>query len=185
MMKKIIIPLVAIGIVILGCTLGAIRFYAKTNVVEPIDTLIVLGAKINEDTPSLSLEYRLERALEEYKKNPELQIIVSGAQGVDEDYTEAFIMKKYLVEHGVLEDNILMEERATSTQENIEYSFKLIGDDQHVGIVSNDYHLLRSKIIANRLGKEVSLLAARTPKVTMIKMNIREVLALFKTILLG
>lgn len=125
------------------------------NNVNNIDTMIILGAKVNEDGVSKTLKLRLDKALEYYKKNKDIDIIVSGGQGKDEVTTEALAMKNYLVENGVNEENIILEDKATTTLENIIFS-KEIMEDLNLGnralIVTSDYHLFRGRFIASILG---------------------------------
>lgn len=125
------------------------------NNVNNIDTMIILGAKVNEDGVSKTLKLRLDKALEYYEKNKDINIIVSGGQGKDEVTTEALAMKNYLVEHGVNDEDIILEDKATTTLENIIFSKKII-DDLNLGnralIVTSDYHLFRGKFIASILG---------------------------------
>lgn len=134
-----------------------INMYKTKNInnVNNIDTMIILGAKVNEDGVSKTLKLRLDKALEYYEKNKDINIIVSGGQGKDEVTTEALAMKNYLVEHGVNDEDIILEDKATTTLENIIFSKKII-DDLNLGnralVVTSDYHLFRGKFIASILG---------------------------------
>lgn len=125
------------------------------NNIKPVDTMIILGAKVNKDGVSKTLKLRLDKAIEYYNKNKDVNIIVSGGQGEDEITTEASAMKIYLVENGVDEENIILENKATTTLENIIFS-KEIMEDLNLGnralIVTSDYHLLRGRFISSILG---------------------------------
>lgn len=125
------------------------------NNVKNVDTMIILGAKVNRDGVSKTLKLRLDKAIEYYNKNKDINIIVSGGQGKDEIMTEALAMKKYLVKSGVDEKNIILENKATTTLENIIFSKEII-EDLNFGnralIVTSDYHLLRGRFIASILG---------------------------------
>lgn len=125
------------------------------NNINPVDTMIILGAKVNKDGVSKTLKLRLDKAIEYYNKNKDVNIIVSGGQGEDEITTEASAMKIYLVENGVDEENIILENKATTTLENIIFS-KEIMEDLNLGnralIVTSDYHLLRGRFISSILG---------------------------------
>lgn len=57
-------------------------------------------------------------------------------------------------------------------------------DVKHAVVVSNTYHLYRTKIIAKRLGMKMEALAAETPMRSKRKMYVREYAAIMKTILL-
>ena len=92
------------------------------NNVKTVDTMIILGAKVNRDGVSKTLKLRLDKAIEYYNKDKDINIIVSGGQGKDEVMTEALAMKNYLLENGVDEKNIILENKATTTLENIIFS---------------------------------------------------------------
>ena len=125
------------------------------NNVKNVDTMIILGAKVNRDGVSKTLKLRLDKAIEYYNKDKDINIIVSGGQGKDEVMTEALAMKNYLLENGVDEKNIILENKATTTLENIIFS-KEIMEDLNLGnralIITSDYHLFRGRFIASILG---------------------------------
>ena len=125
------------------------------------DYLIVLGAAVHGDTPSLALQHRLEGALDYMEKYPDSIAIVSGGKGQGENITEAKCMYDWLMEHGVSPDRVIMEDKATSTMENLQFSFDIIrsrGDepDGNIAIVSSAYHLYRAKCMAKILGAEAA-----------------------------
>ena len=143
----------------------------------------ILGAKLFGDKPSLSLQNRLDVALEYLYSHPDVKVIVSGGQGEDEDIPEAHSMRNYLMARGIDESRILIEDQSTNTYENVKFSMDLY-DVKHAVVVSNTYHLYRTKIIAKRLGMKMEALAAETPMRSKRKMYVREYAAIMKTILL-
>jgi len=149
--------------------------------------MIVLGAKVKASgIPSLSLENRLEEAVKYLNKYPHVKVIVSGGQGADEDRTEASVMLKYLQDKGIDTNRILVEDQSTSTYENLLFSKELLPKGtKKITILSNDFHLKRAKYLAESLGFEVDVVAAKTPKSVEIKLNLRERAALLKTYIIG
>ncbi|WP_459503576.1 YdcF family protein [Bacillus sp. C1] len=143
--------------------------------------VLILGAKLFGDKPSLSLQNRLDIALVYLHSHPEAKVIVSGGQGEDEDVPEAQSMRNYLIQHGIEEERIFIEDRSTSTYENLKFSMGLY-DVTHAVVVSNTYHLYRTKIIAKRLGMKMEPLAAPTPRRSKKKAYVREYAAIIKTI---
>ena len=138
---------------------------ARTDKEPERDYLIVLGAAVYKDQPSLTLVRRLEGALDYLNTYPKSVAIVSGGMGPGETVTEAKAMHDWLIAHGIPEERILQEPRATSTQENLAFSFQIIrerGDepDGHVAIVSSAYHLYRAKEMAKLQGVEAAGVAA-------------------------
>lgn len=144
--------------------------------------VLVLGAKLFGDKPSVSLKNRLDVACMYLHSHSHVKVIVSGGQGEDEDIPEAHSMRNYLMAHGVEEHRILMEDRSTNTYENLKFSMDLY-DVTHAVVVSNTYHLYRTKIIANRLGLRMEPLPAPTPISSRKKAYMRETAAVIKTFL--
>lgn len=147
---------------------------------------IILGAKVNGKTPSLSLRYRLESAVAYAKLHPHVTFILSGGQGPDEDISEAEAMRNFMVEHGIEEERLVLESTSTSTYENLVNSKKLLPEGVHeVTIISSDYHIARARMIAKKLDLETDVVAAKTPASVKAQQQLRERLALIKTKIVG
>lgn len=169
---------------ILGAIIWSLGFfiilkdiYQNKNAVKKVDYLIVLGAAIDKDQPRDSLKARLNTAFIYYKKYPDTIFIVSGGQGKDEEYSESFVMKKYLLSKGVPEKNIIEENRSKTTLENLEFSRLLTKGERDVGVVSNSFHLYRVKFFAKKIGLEIEPIYAPTPFSTLLSSYLRESLA--------
>ena len=147
---------------------------------------IILGAKVNGETPSLSLRYRLEAALDYANQFPDVKFILSGGQGPDEAISEAEAMRRYLVENGVDEKRLQLEDSSTSTYENLLNSKKLLPREvRQATIITSDYHLARARKIAESLDLKTDAVKAKTPKIVEVKLKNRERLALLKTFITG
>lgn len=147
---------------------------------------VILGAKVNGETPSLSLQFRLDAALKYAKEYPNIKLILSGGQGPGENITEAEAMKRYLIENGISEDRLLLEEHSTSTYENILFSKKLLpASINTITIITSDFHLSRARILASTLGLQSDAISAKTPRAVEFKLTTRERLALLKTSVFG
>ncbi|AWE07568.1 vancomycin resistance protein [Lysinibacillus sp. 2017] len=151
------------------------------------DYAIVLGAKVKPGgIPSLSLANRLDVAAAYLQEHPHVKVIVSGGQGEDEDRTEASVMHDVLVEKGIDPGRILIEDKSTSTYENLLFSKELLPNDiTAITIISNDFHLRRATFLANKLNLQADIIAAPTPTVVKAKSHLRERLALLKTFIVG
>ena len=130
---------------------------ARTDRDPGRDYLIVLGAAVYKDQPSLTLVRRLEGALDYLETYPDSVAIVSGGMGPGETVTEALAMYDWLTAAGVDPARVLTEPKASSTEENLKFSFDIIrarGDEPagKVAIVSSAYHLYRAKCLAAKLG---------------------------------
>lgn len=144
--------------------------------------VVILGAKVKPGgIPSQSLKNRLDAAVDYLQKYPTVKAIVTGGQGADEDRTEASVMADYLIEHGISEERVLLEDQSTTTYENLLFAKKLLPENtESITIISNDFHLKRATILAQKLGLKADVVAAPTPKVVNTKSRIRERLAIIK-----
>ena len=153
--------------------------------------LIVLGAEVHGDVPSLSLRRRMERAYGHLTAYPDSVAIVSGGQGKGENISEAECMYAFLTERGVPPERVRKEERSTSTEENLRYSFEIIrslGDepDGIVTIVSNSYHLYRAKRLAKAQGvRAAAIPAAEGRFVCTLNFYIREAFGVTHMMIFG
>jgi hypothetical protein len=76
-----------------------IRDHTNIEVQLHVDYIIILGARVKGEIPSLALQYRIDSAANYMKKNQETIAIVSGGQGPGEDITEAEATKRGLLKH--------------------------------------------------------------------------------------
>jgi uncharacterized SAM-binding protein YcdF (DUF218 family) len=158
-----------------------IRDHSDTEVSKHADYIIILGARVKGEIPSLALQYRIDAAANYMKKNKKTIAIASGGQGPGEDITEAEAIKRGLVAHGIPSNRIFLEDKSTDTVENIRFSKKLIPNHLKNGlIVTNDFHLYRAKSIAKDHGLSLKGIPAETPTVAIPKSYTREYLAITK-----
>lgn len=132
---------------------------------EDSDYLIVLGARVKGETPSLALKYRLDKAYDYLVSHKETLVVLSGGQGSGENITEAEAMRRYLKDKGIADERMILEDQSTDTTENLQNSFEMIDaakQDAKVTIVTSRFHVLRGKMIASDLGKKVDGIGAET-----------------------
>lgn len=143
---------------------------------EELDWIIVLGAQVRGRYITNSLRRRLDRALAYADRFPGVKVIVSGGQGPGEAVTEAEAMAGYLLEKGVPRGQIFLEDQSVSTRENLRFSRKY-ADAEHdkVGIVTNDFHIYRSSLIARQEGyRNIYLIPADSNPVFQLNYLVRE-----------
>ncbi len=130
------------------------------------------------------LSNRVDRAIEIYRQCKKKPIIIpSGGQGADEKVSEAEAMGRYLVEHGVPEESIVLEDRSVTTRENLLNS-KAIVDARGGGktaLVSSNYHVYRCLRIAREVGLSCTGVGAKTALYYWPSALIREFIAVFLT----
>ncbi|WP_346663836.1 YdcF family protein [uncultured Merdimonas sp.] len=145
--------------------------------------LIVLGAHVEGKTVTDSLKRRLDVACRYLEEHPQTLAVLSGGRGKGEDITEAEAMAGYLCSCGISKERLRLEDRSTTTEENLRFSRKWIGSGaEPVGIVSNNFHLYRALALAGRLGYEdVMPLAAGCRPELLPNYLVREFFAVWKS----
>ncbi len=187
--KRIVHAFVAAVLAVLLTFGGFLAIYGRgDNATYTEQTVIVLGCGIRGERVSVGLAKRLNKAAEYHEKNPEAMIIVSGGQGPQEDISEALAMKRYLVEKGIDERKIIMEDRSTSTITNFKYSHEIMLEyglpEDSVVFVTNGYHVYRGAYYAKAEGLTVTHLGTDIIWYTIPMNYMREMLAVMKMWLL-
>lgn len=148
---------------------------------DNLDYVIVLGAQVHADKPSVVLKYRLDEAILYLNENPETVCIVAGGQGKNEPYSEAYGMAQYLMQNGIDKDRILLEDQSKTTEENLRFSRKFLPEGAKVGIITNDFHMFRALQIAKKQGlSDACGLAADSTKFYLPNNMLREYFAEIK-----
>lgn len=151
-------------------------------------TLIILGLKLEKqnEVPELLLR-RLDKAIQIYRqqvdrKTIQPQIIVSGGVVGHIDQSEAFMMKDYLLSRGIPAEQIVMEDDALNTNQNLTLSQDLIEEyclQEPILIVTSRFHLLRTSFLARRLAIRVYLVGSLSTLQLWPYQIVREYLAYF------
>ena len=150
------------------------------------DFVIILGSKIRKDgTLTQLLKGRVDKAIEFGNKQYEvskkkIRYLPSGGKGSDEVIAEAKAIKNYLIEKGISRRQIIMEDKSTSTIENMRFSKKKIDkykNDAKICFATTNYHVFRSGIIANNEGIDCEGMGSKTKWYFYTNALIREFLA--------
>lgn len=177
-MLLFLIPFIATVIIIVSAT----RKKDYTS-----NTVIVLGCRVKGDKPTLALIERCKAGAKYLSQNENAIAILSGGQGSDELISEAECMHKLLQEYGVDKSRLFIENKSTSTFENLSFSKDIInanGFDKSIAIVSSDYHLYRARMIAKGCGyNDISLIPSRTKWYCVPTFYTREVFGVWAKIL--
>lgn len=88
------------------------------------DAIIVPGVPFLEPKWDQAMQMRVLWAIHLYKNGCTKKIIMSGS-AVYSPYIEAQIMKLYAIEFGIPEEDIIVEDKAQHSTENVWYSYKL------------------------------------------------------------
>lgn len=131
------------------------------------DYIIVLGHKLNNNKISNVLEYRLNKVLE-YSENNNCKIILSGGITSNNTISEAEVMKDYLVNNGINESRIILEDKSTDTVENIRNCKEYVDSKSKIVVISSNYHIVRAKMICRLLGLNAKGIGTYTPIIDLI-----------------
>ncbi len=186
-------------------TFVALLFYSWVYRMLPrrrqYDYIIIHGAGLDGPRPTPLLAGRIDKALELWKKQHQHgKFVVSGGQGADEVVSEAQAMRDYLLEKGVPADAILMEDKSTTTWENLKNSLAVIranrvsaasggvangaadatSDDFTTAVVTSDFHVFRCAEYAHNLGIKADGIGSHTKGWYWPTAFIREFIAITK-----
>lgn len=205
-MKNTIITVIKISIIIFVFLFCFVQYFIikeyindrkAVNENKKVDYVIILGARVKGEKPAKSLMERIKAATEYLKKNPEVKVIATGGKGANEDIAEGVAIKRELLKNGINEDRIILEDKSKNTVENFRFSLEKIRNSENgknknsenngnrkikVLIVTNDYHIFRSKNIARKVGfdnkdYEIYGLPAKTPLISIPQSYFREFLS--------
>ena len=157
----IAVLLLAMILTVLGI-MAAIYVQARNDEARQVDAIVVMGAAQYNGRPSSVLSARLDHALALYEQGYAPVIIVTGGKLEGDVYTEAGVSEQYLLDRGVPQQAILMEDAGGDTWE----SMQAVGDIARgreistVLIVSDGFHLFRSERMAGAVGLDAYSSAA-------------------------
>lgn len=123
-----------------------------SELLTDIDYIVVLGAGIRRGKPSPMLEDRLKTGISLYNNDISNKILITGDH-MNDDYDEVTVMKNYLLEHGIPEEDIITDNYGISTYDSI-YRVKNVYKSNKVVIVSQGYHLYRALFLSDNLDLE-------------------------------
>lgn len=181
---KALLALAAVGGAVYAAMLVFVAVSGYANAAsgqEP--ALVVLGAGLRGDRPSLVLRYRLDAAYDFAVRHPNLLVVTTGGQGRDELLPEGEAMRRYLIEKGLDPARVVAEMKSTSTEENFAFAREILlerGVDPAapVAYVTNAFHCYRAGCYARLVGFPAArAVPAGIPLQSVLPCYLREVLA--------
>lgn len=150
MKKRWLLWVAAIALYLLA--IGSIYSSSYDEDAHKADCAIVFGNKVHVDgTPSARLAARLDASFLLYQSGRIKRILVSGAVG-KEGHDESAVMAKYLIQKGVGEKNILIDNEGYTTSKTSMRSVQLLGPHTEVIAVTQQYHISRAKLSLRNAG---------------------------------
>lgn len=133
---------------------------------QKLDAGVVLGAAVwGGNRPSPVLRERINKSTELYNAGLIKNIILTGG-GAPGEMTEAEVSKNELLKKGVNESNIFVENKSNSTLEQMTYinqNFYKKNNWKEIAVITDNFHLFRSKQISIFFGMNVKTVASDTP----------------------
>lgn len=155
-----VLSFAAVQVFVIGITFEENDYSAAPQA----DYYLTLGALVNPDgQPSAALAARCDTALAMLEAHPGSCAILCGGQGGDEPCTEAEAMQDYMIAHGAEADRLILEDKSSTTIENIANAKKLLPEGAGVAVITNDYHLARARRLLAHAGLGDAGVPAKTP----------------------
>ena len=185
MKRKILLVILTIFVIIVLSTIFINVYMIKVtepNIIninelsDDIDAILVLGCKVEDNTPSMMLKNRLDKSIEVYNLI-HTKLLLSGDHG-RKKYDEVNVMRDYILSSSIDSKDIFLDHAGFSTYDSI-YRAKYIFGAKKIVIVTQKYHLYRALYIAKKLGIiAYGIEADDIPyKSIMLKNEIREILS--------
>ncbi|WP_329380053.1 YdcF family protein [Streptomyces sp. NBC_01351] len=170
------------------CFLGYAFLYGRIRVRGDVDHVVMLGSGLigGDRVPPL-LASRLRKGQDIYEAQlarggrPPV-LLPSGGKGSDEKVAEARAMADWLIAQGVPAEHITLEDRSTTTEENMLFSREIMTADDpgyRCVVVTNNFHAFRAAMMARKAGVNGQVLGSPTAKYYWPSATIREFVAVF------
>lgn len=146
-------------LIIMGIYTFYVNYFAKRARVEQADYIVVLGSKfMSKRIPPIMMS-RLDKTIQVYEQmEPKPKIIVSGGESSIAKIKESTIMRQYLLEQGIPDSSIIVENKSINTAENLEYSSIAIKHLWNLPtvpkiiVITSEFHVPRAKEYAQKIG---------------------------------
>lgn len=140
----------------------------RSDQARPVDAIVVMGAAQYDGRPSPQLAARLDHVVELWPQGLAPLVVVTGGNQPGDRFTEASASAAYLTERGVPADVILAEDEGRTSYESLQNVARMLGERGlgRVLIVTDPFHSLRSRLIAEHAGLEAYVSSTRTSVVT-------------------
>jgi uncharacterized SAM-binding protein YcdF (DUF218 family) len=138
----------------------------RSDQVRQADAIVVMGAAQYDGRPSAQLAARLDHVVTLWEQDVAGVVVVTGGKQPGDRFTEAEASAAYLAERGVPEAAMVLESQGRTTYESLNAASELLAARglSSVVVVTDPYHSLRTKLIA----EEVGLIAYVSPTPTSV-----------------
>jgi uncharacterized SAM-binding protein YcdF (DUF218 family) len=162
-----VVVVVLLGVGWFGFNLYQVHSVGASDQRRSVDAIVVMGAAQYDGRPSPQLAARLDQVVELWQQGVAPAVVVTGGKRPGDRFTEAAASARYLEQRGVPASAILQETEAHNTYDSLVGVHSLLADRglDRVLIVTDPYHSLRSRLIAEELGMTAYVSPTRTSPV--------------------
>ena len=190
-----VVSLFVIISMIYGCAnLVQVWWVGRSDQATAVDAIVVLGVAQYDGRPSPQLQARLDHALSLWKEGLSLLVITTGGNQPGDRFTEAETSANYLMKGladvAVPAELIVQENSGSTTRESLIGVRDIMQSRglHSILIVTDPYHALRSRLIAQDLGLVAYVSPTRTSPLrgaSAVSRHVREALGVAVAHLIG
>lgn len=160
--------LVALVLVYLAVCVGQVWWTGSTDQARSVEAIVVMGVAQYDGRPSPQLQARLDHVITLWNAGTAPLVVTTGGNQPGDRFTEAEASQRYLVEAGVPESAIILENLGSSTLDSLRRVHDILAnqDITEILIVTDAYHAARSRMVARDLGMVAHVSATPTSVVT-------------------
>lgn len=165
---RVLVTLAALLAAYLGSCLFQVWWVGTDDQAQPVEAIVVMGVAQYDGRPSPQLQARLDHVITLWNAGLAPLVVTTGGNQPGDRFTEAEASRRYLVEAGVPESAILLEDRGTSTLDSLQRVHDILAEQDiaDVLIVTDPYHAARSQMVARDLGLVAHVSSTPTSVVT-------------------
>jgi uncharacterized SAM-binding protein YcdF (DUF218 family) len=162
-----VVAVFALGAIYYFVTLLQVWQVGRSDQARPVDAIVVMGAAQYDGRPSPQLQARLDHVVGLWNRGLAPLVVVTGGNQPGDRFTEASASAQYLADHGVDPEAILQEDEGRSSWASLASVATMLHERglDRVLLVSDPYHSLRIRLMAQDLGLTAYVSPTRTSPV--------------------